>query len=191
MCCVRGVRRRWRAVDGKPLTIGPNSRDPHARWGYGAGTRANGYKLHMLLSMSGVVLAWRVASMNVGEREMARRLMRQPGQAAMPRPARKHILGHRTRTDESTKCHRATLRLSRKRLGTPDPPAPLGPYLASRPGVGASQTHPRRTAAANPRSTARKMNNPLKPPATFVRPDGRIRTHEMMRAACILAPRLP
>jgi len=61
------------ALDGKPLPVGPHSHDPHATWGHG-GNR--GYKLHLLLSLSGTVLAWRVAPMNIDEREMARRMLR-------------------------------------------------------------------------------------------------------------------
>ena len=64
------------ALDGKPLPVGPNSHDHHATWGYGAGGRAKGYKLHLLLSLCGTVIAWRVAPMNLDEREMARRMLR-------------------------------------------------------------------------------------------------------------------
>ena len=64
------------ALDAKPLPIGPHSHDRQARWGRGAGVRAKGYKLHMLLSLSGTVVAWRLTPMNGDEREMARRLLR-------------------------------------------------------------------------------------------------------------------
>jgi hypothetical protein len=64
------------AVDGKPLVIGPHSHDRQARWGRAAGAKAKGYKLHMLLSLSGITLGWRVTPMNTDEREMARRLLR-------------------------------------------------------------------------------------------------------------------
>lgn len=65
------------AIDGKPLPIGSYSRDPHARWGRGAGGWARGYKLHLLLSLCGTVVAWRLTPMNGDEREMARRLIKQ------------------------------------------------------------------------------------------------------------------
>ena len=41
--------RAWtllKLIDGKPLTVAKHSADPDARWGWGAGTRARGYKLH-------------------------------------------------------------------------------------------------------------------------------------------------
>ncbi len=65
------------AVDGKALPVGSHSHDRHARWGRGAGVWAKGYKLHMLLSLCGTVMAWRVAQMSVNEREMGRRLLAQ------------------------------------------------------------------------------------------------------------------
>jgi hypothetical protein len=37
-------------VDGKPLPIGGNGKDPDARFGRGAGGIANGYKLHAIWS---------------------------------------------------------------------------------------------------------------------------------------------
>ncbi len=65
------------AVDGKPLPVGPHSHDRQARWGRGAGVWAKGYKLHLLLSVCGTIVAWRLTPMNTPEREMARRLIRQ------------------------------------------------------------------------------------------------------------------
>jgi len=66
-------------MDGKPLPVGPNSHDRNATWGYRAGGRAKGYKLHLLMALGGTVIAWRVAPMNRDEREMARRLF-EPGE---------------------------------------------------------------------------------------------------------------
>lgn len=82
----RVLRRGRRAgllfiMDGKALVIAGHSRDPHA--GYGRGTRgkAKGYKLHAVVDLDGVVWAWRVAPMNVDERTMARRMLRElPGE---------------------------------------------------------------------------------------------------------------
>lgn len=65
------------AVDGKPLPVGTYSHDRHARWGRGAGGWAKGYKLHLLLSLCGTVMGWRLTPMNGDEREMARRLLKQ------------------------------------------------------------------------------------------------------------------
>jgi hypothetical protein len=64
------------AVDGLPLPIGPHSHDPHATWGRGAGVKDRGYKLHLLLGLPDSILQWRVAALNVDEREMARRMLR-------------------------------------------------------------------------------------------------------------------
>jgi len=65
------------AVDGKPLPVGTHSHDRQARWGRGAGVWAKGYKLHLLLSLCGTIMAWRLTPMNTPEREMARRLIKQ------------------------------------------------------------------------------------------------------------------
>lgn len=64
------------AVDGKPLPVGTYSHDPHARWGRGAGVWAKGYKLHLLLSLCGTIMGWRLTPMSGNEREMARRLIK-------------------------------------------------------------------------------------------------------------------
>lgn len=62
-------------IDGKPLPIAGHSRDPEAGYGRAAGGKANGYKLHVLVDLSGTVWGWRVAPMNTDERTIARRLM--------------------------------------------------------------------------------------------------------------------
>lgn len=64
------------ALDGKPLVVGPHSHDRNATWGFGSGGRAKGYKLHLLWSLRGAVMEWRVAPMNIDERSMARRMLR-------------------------------------------------------------------------------------------------------------------
>lgn len=64
-------------IDAKPLPIGAHSHDRQSGFGRAAGIRARGYKLHMLVALSGAVIAWRVAPMNTDEREMARRLLIQ------------------------------------------------------------------------------------------------------------------
>jgi hypothetical protein len=63
-------------IDGKPLVIGGASKDRQAGYGFGAGTKSKGYKLHALVSDRGEVAAWRVTPMNTDERKMARRLLR-------------------------------------------------------------------------------------------------------------------
>jgi hypothetical protein len=65
-----------RCLDGKPLPIGGASADPDAGYGVAAsGTRARGYKLHVIWDGGGAVAARKVAPMNVSERTIARRLI--------------------------------------------------------------------------------------------------------------------
>src|SRR6516162_1891811 len=45
-------------VDGKPLPVGGNSKDPDARFGRGAGCTAKGYKLHAIFAGRSVPEAW-------------------------------------------------------------------------------------------------------------------------------------
>ena len=63
-------------IDGKPLTVGPNSHDRQAGYGRAASGMAKGYKLHAIVDAHGRVMAWRVAPMNVDERAMAGRMLR-------------------------------------------------------------------------------------------------------------------
>ena len=62
-------------IDGKPLPIGPHSHDKQAGYGRAASGKAKGYKLHAIVTRCGRVLAWRIAPMNVDERNMARRML--------------------------------------------------------------------------------------------------------------------
>jgi hypothetical protein len=62
-------------LDGKPLPVGGNSKDPDARWGRGAGGLAKGYKLHAVWSGGVLPEAWEVTPLNVGEKEVADRLI--------------------------------------------------------------------------------------------------------------------
>ncbi len=64
-------------VDGKPLPVGGNSKDPDAHWGRGAGGLAKGFKLHAIWSTGVLPEAWEVAPLNVGEKEVAERLLAQ------------------------------------------------------------------------------------------------------------------
>ena len=64
-------------LDGKPLPVGGNSKDPDARWGRGAGGVAKGYKLHAVWSAGVLPEAWEVTPLNVGEKEVAYRLIGQ------------------------------------------------------------------------------------------------------------------
>lgn len=64
-------------LDGKPLPVGGNSKDPDARWGRGAGGLAKGYKLHTVWSRGVLPEAWEVTPLNVGEKTVAYRLIGQ------------------------------------------------------------------------------------------------------------------
>jgi hypothetical protein len=63
-------------LDGKPLTVGGNSGDRQARIGRACGLFARGYRVHLLLEITGRVVDWRVAPMHVSEQAMAERLAR-------------------------------------------------------------------------------------------------------------------
>jgi Transposase DDE domain len=64
-------------IDGKPLPIGGNSKDPDAHWGRGVGALAKGYKLHALWSTGVLPETWEVAALNTAEKEVAYRLIGQ------------------------------------------------------------------------------------------------------------------
>jgi Transposase DDE domain len=64
-------------VDGKPLPIGGNGKDPDARFGRGAGATANGYKLHAIWSTRPVPEAWDVRPLNADEKALAAELVGQ------------------------------------------------------------------------------------------------------------------
>jgi hypothetical protein len=66
-------------VDGKPLPVGGNSKDPDARFGHGAGCVAKGYKLHAVWSTRPLPEAWEVTAMNGCEKAAAGRLIGQLG----------------------------------------------------------------------------------------------------------------
>jgi hypothetical protein len=66
-------------VDGKPLPVGGNSKDPDARFGRGAGCVAKGYKLHAIWTTRGVPEAWDVTALNANEKAVAQELVKQLG----------------------------------------------------------------------------------------------------------------
>jgi len=65
-------------IDGKPLPVGGNSKDPDARFGRGAGGIAKGYKLHAIWADGALPDAWEVTAMNGCEKAAARRLLAEP-----------------------------------------------------------------------------------------------------------------
>jgi hypothetical protein len=64
-------------IDGKPLIVSDVSQDPEATNGRGTRGMARGYKMHCVISPSGVVEAFEVQPLNVNERVPARRLLGQ------------------------------------------------------------------------------------------------------------------
>jgi Transposase DDE domain len=59
-------------IDGKPLPIGGNGKDPDARFGRAAGCIAKGYKLHTVWSIRVLPEAWQVTAMNGDEKKVAK-----------------------------------------------------------------------------------------------------------------------
>jgi hypothetical protein len=62
---------RTLAVDGRPLTISPFSKDPDARWGYAIRGLGFGYKLHAIWGTGAVPLAWDLLPLNASEARVA------------------------------------------------------------------------------------------------------------------------
>lgn len=62
-------------VDGRPLPVGGCSKDREARYGYAAGIKQRGYKLHLLCDAHGGVDQWLVAPMNHAEPAAAQELL--------------------------------------------------------------------------------------------------------------------
>lgn len=62
-------------IDGKPLPIGGDGKDPDARFGRGAGGIAKGYKLHAIWSTRLLPEAWEVTPLNVSEKVVAKDLI--------------------------------------------------------------------------------------------------------------------
>jgi len=67
-----------KCVDGKALTVSPSSKDKTARMGPAAGGRlAKGYKLHVIVDGTGVLMGWAVAPLSSGESHVAGKLVRR------------------------------------------------------------------------------------------------------------------
>lgn len=63
-------------IDGRGLTVGGCSKDPDAGFGYAAGLKTKGYKLHWMVDLSsGATDGWLVAPINYPEQEAAAKLM--------------------------------------------------------------------------------------------------------------------
>jgi hypothetical protein len=66
---------RIRAVDGRPLTINPFSKDRDARWGYALKGLGFGYKLHAVWGNGPVPCAWELFPLNASEARVAEQLV--------------------------------------------------------------------------------------------------------------------
>lgn len=62
-------------LDGRPLPVGPCSKDKQARPGRVYGGFARGYRLHACMSENGYFLAWQVTALNVSEKPVAAQLL--------------------------------------------------------------------------------------------------------------------
>ncbi len=62
-------------VDGKPLFVGGCSKDRDARWGYGAGMKGKGYKLHTIWSHRDLPDVWELTPLNRCEANVAIELL--------------------------------------------------------------------------------------------------------------------
>jgi hypothetical protein len=64
-------------VDGKPLPISAHSTDGDAGYGWGAGGKAKGYKLHVIAGRSGTIRAWAVRPIHHDEAKVAASILPQ------------------------------------------------------------------------------------------------------------------
>jgi hypothetical protein len=72
----RGEPHWIKAIDSKPLVVGPYSKDREARWGRATKHGfARGYKLHAVWDGRAVPDAWRIEPMNVADTQAARQLL--------------------------------------------------------------------------------------------------------------------
>ena len=62
-------------LDGKALHVAAHSGDRDARWGWGTGQGAKGYKLHAVWADGPMPEQWAVTPLNVCERHVARRMV--------------------------------------------------------------------------------------------------------------------
>lgn len=69
-------------IDGRPLPVGGCSKDRQAGYGYGAGLKQRGYKLHLWCDLQGRVEQWLVGPMNYAEPAAAVALIQHAGPAA-------------------------------------------------------------------------------------------------------------
>lgn len=99
-------------IDAKPLAVGPCSKDKDARWGYAAGTKARGYKIHGLAC--GLVLRhWQLTSMKEHETQVA------PGLLAKLKDSGGYVCGDNAY--DSNDLHRACAAANHQLVAPPQP----------------------------------------------------------------------
>jgi hypothetical protein len=106
----RGPAGRLAMIDGRPLPVSGCSKDPDARPGRAAGGMGKGYKMHALVSLHHVILAYKIHPMNRAESTAALELIPQ-----VPREVTR-VLGDGVY--DSMRLHQS-LRAAGKKLYTP------------------------------------------------------------------------
>jgi hypothetical protein len=74
-----GKQRLMKIVDGKPLELSHNSKDPDAAWGRGVSRLAIGYKLHVIHSGNHMPDDFVITPLNTCEKQMAARMIKRVG----------------------------------------------------------------------------------------------------------------
>lgn len=72
-----GGTARFAIIDGRPLPVGGCTKDPDARAGRSAGGMGKGYKMHTLVSLTHVIMAYEIRPMNEAEPTVALDLVPQ------------------------------------------------------------------------------------------------------------------
>jgi hypothetical protein len=130
-------------VDGKPLLVGGNSKDPDAAFGRAAGHVGKGYKLHAAWGDKPLPDSWEVTPLNGCEKAAAVRLLADPAVAAAAGPA----YGVGDGNFDASKVYDAAAAAGRQWL------APC--RKAARPGCGKHYQSPHRLAGLALLGTAR------------------------------------
>ena len=151
-------------LDGKPLPVGPPSRDPDAARGRVSGGFAKGYKLHAAVTADGRIPAWDVRPLNVAEVTVAADLI-----ARLAPPPTSGALVLADSGYDAAPLHRQvaatgrTARSAGRGRGAAGPPPPTrpgrGPRPAARPARGGATGRPR-PRASSPRGAGSRRRSP-------------------------------
>jgi hypothetical protein len=78
---LKGRSQQWlmKIVDGKPLELSHNSRDPDAAWGWGVSRKARGYKLHVIHAGNHMPEDFVITPLDTCEKQMAARMIKRVG----------------------------------------------------------------------------------------------------------------